>query len=186
MTSDSQAQYRCIESMIVSLREMRSLRKDEYEKICTKLAQFSSKVSSKPDQCKLVSYCSLLFYPVGSTSVAEYSNPNRSLECLQRALKLADASTTVNPAHAYLFVDLLELYLFFFEKENPVIKIGYIAGLLALTKEQLMTSTSSFNSAELEATKNQFRALLQYIQRQKGTAAGEDIFSSIQAESFMI
>ena len=35
-----------------------------------------------------------------------YQNPQRALECLQRALKLADASTTASASCVYLFVDL--------------------------------------------------------------------------------
>lgn len=47
--------------------------------------------------------------------------PKRSLECLQRALKIADSvmdhSVSIN-----LFVSVLEKYLWFFERKNEEVK----------------------------------------------------------------
>jgi vacuolar protein sorting-associated protein 35 len=99
----------------------------------------------------MVAQAAHLFYPVNQGETMTYSNAQRALECLQRALKLADACTTSNPDHVQLFVDLLEHYLFFFEKKNPLIQHGYITGLVALIKEHLNNLSLASSTAVREA-----------------------------------
>lgn len=43
------------------------------------------------------------------------------LECLQRALKIADACMS-SSVHVQLFVDILNEYLYFFEHKNPAVR----------------------------------------------------------------
>lgn len=99
-----------------------------------------------------------------------YSNPQRGLECLQRALKLADACTSTNPGHVNLFVDLLDHYLYFFEKKNPSITGNYISGLVALIKEHT-DSLSQFGgsdpSSPVGEAKAHFLQTVGYIKRMK-------------------
>jgi vacuolar protein sorting-associated protein 35 len=180
------SQYRSLESIIGTLLEAKSLRKAEYESMCTKVAQFSAKIVRKADQCRLVMNCAHLFYPVATTrDISIYGNPQRALECLQRALKLADAATAANPAHVRLFIDLLEIYIFFFEHKNPVIKDTYVTGLLALVMEQVnILSGSLSNTPHVEAAKNHYSEVLQSLQRKKTQTGLLELFGSIQVESF--
>jgi vacuolar protein sorting-associated protein 35 len=105
---------------------------------------------------------------------------------LQRALKLADASTTASAAYVYLFVDLLDHYVYFFEKGNPSITEKYVAGLAALIKEHLNTLTpmASGDAAAINDAKAQFDEILRYIQRKResGDAAVAERFSLIQCD----
>ena len=103
-----------------------------------------------------------------------YSNPQRCLECLQRALKLADACTTANPADLKLFVDLLDHYLFFFEKNNPSITGKYLSGLVALVQEHLAGDVSGGG-----ASKAQFHQIVSYIRRKKESKDTEEKFADI-------
>jgi vacuolar protein sorting-associated protein 35 len=68
-----------------------------------------------------------------------YSNPQRTLECLQRSIKLADTLATTDPECVRLFVDLLESYVHFFEENNPVITEVFINGLITLIREHIDT-----------------------------------------------
>lgn len=115
-----------------------------------------------------------------------YQNPKRALECLQRALKLADASTTASASYVYLFVDLLDHYVYFFEKENPSITEKYVTGLAALIKEHLKTLTplASGDAAAINDARAHFDEILRYIQRQKESsdAAVSARFSLIQCD----
>ena len=101
--------------------------------------------------------------------MSNYKNPQRTLECLQRSLKLADASVNSDPCNVYLFVDLLEDYLYFFEQGNPVITDAYITGLVALIKEHLeslngLLGTEAHAVAGVQA---HFFSLCEFIQTKK-------------------
>lgn len=115
-----------------------------------------------------------------------YQNPQRALECLQRALKLADASTTASASYVYLFVDLLDHYVYFFEKGNPSITEKYVAGLVALIKEHLNTLTpmASGDAAAINDAKAQFDEILRYIQkkRESSDSTTAERFSLIQCD----
>ena len=120
--------------------------------------------------------------------VAGYQNPQRALECLQRALKLADASTTASPAHVYLFVDLFDDYVYFFEKRNPLVTEKYVSGLAALIKEHLTTvsPSASADAAAINDAKAQFDEILRYIQKKKESESSSDTaerFSLVQCDA---
>jgi len=182
--TDSKVQGRCIRLLVGTLLSSRTLSKDDYERLITKTAQFSAKVVKKPDQCQLVALCANLFYPTGDISSSRYSNPQRALECLQRSLKLADACTSANPSNVYLFVELLEQYLFFFEKKNPVISHTYITGLVALIKEHI-TNLESFggDSRVIVEAKAQFLEDVRYIKRRKADEGSAELFGPIQIDN---
>jgi len=174
---DSTLQSRCIVAMVGTLLASRSLIKGDHESLVMKVAQYSAKLLRKPEQCGMVAQCSHLFYVVNDDGEVVYSNPPRSLECLQRALKLADACTNTNPANVQLFVDLLEHYLFFFEKKHPSISGNYIAGLVALIKEH---TGGLPDSAESKA---HFLQIVAYIKAKKEKEDSKERFSGIDISS---
>ena len=114
-----------------------------------------------------------------------YSNPQRSLECLQRALKLADACTSTNPAHLNLFVDLLDHYLYFFEKGNPSITGNFITGLAALIKEHSsnLGTFGGTDQSDVADAKRHFSETIMAIKKKKENEATKDKFSSIDVSS---
>ena len=176
--TEEKAQCQSVQAMCGTLMSLQSISKESYESLITKTAQFSAKILNKPDQCKLVALCAHLFYPVGSGGGSKYSNPQRALECLQRCLKLADACTSMNPAHMDLFVDLLEDYVHFFENRNTLITHAYITGLIALIKEHINNNTKSF-TGDAEATKAHFMAVLRYIQQKKEEPESAELFALV-------
>ena len=181
--TESKSQLRCIEFMAATLIALKSLNSQEYEGLITKTAQFAAKVLKKPEQCQLVALCAYLFYPVNESGEGvKYSNPQRALECLQRALKLADACTTANPSHVGLFVELLDHYVYFFEQKNPVITHAYITGLIALIKEHIGSRDSIGDSAVAEA-KSHFAGVVQYIKRRKNDPETAELFGAVQVDS---
>jgi vacuolar protein sorting-associated protein 35 len=184
--TDIQVQQRCIRLMVGTLLASQSLSKDEYESLITKTAQFSAKVPKKPDQCQLVGLCANLFYPTEGANATKYQNPQRALECLQRSLKLADACTSANPSNVDLFVDLMEHYVHFFEKKNPVITHAYISGLAALVKEQL-NNLGSFGGdvRAVSEAKAHFFELIKYIKMKKSDEATSELFGPIQIDGIV-
>jgi vacuolar protein sorting-associated protein 35 len=114
-----------------------------------------------------------------------YSNPQRGLECLKRALKLADACTSANPANLKLFVDLLDHYLFFFEKKNPLITGNYITGLVSLIKEHT-DSHGQFGGVDSSAVgeaKAHFLEVVRHIKRMKGKPESAELFAEIDVST---
>lgn len=170
-------QYRCLISMVGTLMASKSLSKEQYEGFITKTAQCSARMTKKQEQCHLVALCAHLFYPVGSSiGLEKYSNSQRALECLQRCLKLADASTATNPAHVKLFVDILEHYVFFFENGNASVTHGYITGLVALIREHL----SSLPGGEaLSEASTHFDQVTRYILKKKEETDSKQLFAPV-------
>lgn len=178
-SGDSRLQSRCIVAMIGTLLDCRSLSKEDYESLIMKTAQYSAKMLKKPEQCAMVAQCAYLFYVVGKDDVVVYSNPQRGLECLQRALKLADACTNTNPGNVELFVDLLEHYLFFFEKGHPSVTGNYITGLVALIKEH----TNNLDPSAIGDAKAHFLQVVKYIEKMKEKEESSERFAAIDVSS---
>ena len=175
---DVKCQCRCITSFSGTILALKSVSKENYESLITRTAQFSAKIALKPEQCQLVALCAHLFYPADNGGQSKYSNPQRALECLQRSLKLADACTSANPVCVTLFVDLLEHYLYFFEKKNPLITCAYITGLIALINEHLNSTNAIGNDKEAKA---HFVEVIRYIKKKKmNTSDVSEMFSQIQ------
>lgn len=119
--SDSKSQVRCLTAIIGSLLNCKHFSDEDYEALITKAAQYANKLLKKPDQSRMVTLCSHLFSPrkrtppttgtregegalveVDATEQMGYSDPDRVLECMQRALKVASLS---NPN---IFVEILD------------------------------------------------------------------------------
>ena len=98
--------------------------------------RYAAKLLKKPDQCRMVTLCSHLFWAGKATDAKHYHDPRRVLECLQRSLKIADVCMS-SSMHVHLFVEILNQYLFYFESDNAVITEKYISGLIALINEHL-------------------------------------------------
>ncbi|EED89796.1 predicted protein, partial [Thalassiosira pseudonana CCMP1335] len=130
--SESKAQIRAITSMVGSLLSCRSFERADYEALITKTAQYAAKLLKKPDQCRMVCVCSRLFYVGGKDDPNGYRNPQRVLECLQRALKIADACSMASSSNIQLFVEILDYYVYYYEIENPAITDKFVSGLIAL------------------------------------------------------
>jgi len=147
--TDSKAQVRAVTSMAGTIINCKRLSGEDYEALITKIAQYSNKLLKKPDQCRMVTLCSHLFWP-DSGKPLEIEGEEREgegrcagvdsgrvLECLQRALKVA---STCSPQ---LFIDILDRYVYYYEKCHPTIQESYLSGLIALTNEQLGTTNET-------------------------------------------
>jgi vacuolar protein sorting-associated protein 35 len=96
-------------------------------------------------------------------------------------LKLADSSTCASAGNVYLFVELLDHYVCFFEERNPVVSEVYITGLVALIREHLDTVipiTAPDISAVSDA-KAHFSEVLQHIKRKKNASETAERFTKI-------
>lgn len=181
--TDTKMQHRCIVCIMGTLLQCLSLSDDGYQGLVTKTAQFSAKMLTKSDQCQLVAQCAHLFYPSEHQHLT-YRNAQRALECLQRSLKLADACVSADSSEIHLFVDLLDHYLFFFEKKCPVISDAYVTGLAALIKEHIGNLSGAMGVASPNVTnaREHYFQIVQAIKEKKSSPETSEHFAPVTVD----
>jgi len=158
--SDSREQLAALTLASATLHHTNHFTAESYDTLATKATQYSARLLKKPDQCRAVAKASLLFTTssahvrhvlpssgdasVDQESYGELANPNeaivagreprRVLECLQRALKIADACKASH-MHLPLFVETLDSYLFHYAGRSPAVSAKYITSLLQLIEQ---------------------------------------------------
>ncbi|KAL8702049.1 MAG: hypothetical protein Q9224_000198 [Gallowayella concinna] len=163
--SDSRAQYQAVCVIAGALHVTRGFSKENYDTLITKCALHGSKLLKKPDQCRAVYLASHLWWAIEIPAKGEedaknlYRDGKRVLECLQRALRVADAcmDTAVS---VELFVEILNRYVYYFDQQNEMVTTKYLNGLIELIHSNLQ---SNQESSALEAPKRHFQRTLDYI-----------------------
>ncbi|KAF9622840.1 hypothetical protein IFM89_034075 [Coptis chinensis] len=172
--ADSKAQVTAIHLIIGTLQRMNVFGVENRDTLTHKSTGYSAKLLKKPDQCKAVYACSHLFWVDDQDGVKD---GERVLLCLKRALRIANAAqqmanvTRGSSGPVTLFVEILNKYLYFFEKGNPQITSAAIQGLVELITTEMQSDTTTPDpSADAF-----FSSTLRYIQfqKQKGGAMGE-------------
>lgn len=120
--SDSKAQFQAVCVIASTLHQTRGFGRENYDTLITKCALHGSKLLRKPDQCRAVYLASHLWWatPIAATEESEenlYRDGKRVLECLQRALRVAD-SCMEQATSIELFVEILDRYAYYFEQQN--------------------------------------------------------------------
>jgi vacuolar protein sorting-associated protein 35 len=185
--SDSRAQFQAVCIMASALSTTRNFGRENYDTLITKCALHGSKLLKKPDQCRAVYLASHLWWKTEIRVLGDedpkdlYRDGKRVLECLQRALRVADAcmDTAVS---VELFVEILNRYVYYFDQENEAVSIApnlnvpadgettltwspqvttkYINGLIELIHSNLATNEAQ---SSLENPKKHFQRTLEYI-----------------------
>ncbi|EWC47353.1 hypothetical protein DRE_00321 [Drechslerella stenobrocha 248] len=163
--SDSRAQFQAVCIIAGALHSTRNFSKENYDTLITKCALHGSKLLKKPDQCRAVYLASHLWWAVEIPARDEedgkplYRDGKRVLECLQRALRVADncmdAAVSIE-----LFVEILNRYVYYFDQQNEAVTVRYINGLIELIHSNLSNNS---DSAANESPKAHFERTLEYI-----------------------
>ncbi|KAF3974796.1 hypothetical protein CMV_001903 [Castanea mollissima] len=172
--ADSKAQVTAIHLIIGTLQRLNVFGVENRDTLTHKATGYSAKLLKKPDQCRAVYACSHLFWVDDQDGIKD---GERVLLCLKRALRIANAAqqmanvTRGNSGPVTLFVEILNKYLYFFEKGNPQITSAAIQGLIELITTEMQSESTAPNAAS-DAF---FASTLRYIQfqKQKGGAMGE-------------
>ncbi|CAG8480104.1 14921_t:CDS:10 [Acaulospora colombiana] len=160
--SESRAQFQAITLIIGTLQTMRVLSLESYDRLITKCALHGSKLIKKPDRCRAVYLSSHLWWAtetegrLNKPGEEPYRDGKRVLECLQKALKIAD-SCVDSVTNVELFIEILNRYIYYFEKKNDAVTVKYLNGLIDLINTNLTNMdnpdqhpTSSTSSALVE------------------------------------
>lgn len=130
--SDSRAQYQAVCCIAGALHNTRNFGRENYDTLITKCALHGSKLLKKPDQCRAVCAASHLWWgtevrsrddtdkPAEDPNADLYRDGKRVLECLQRALRVADACMDA-AVSVELFVEILNRYVYYFDQENEAV-----------------------------------------------------------------
>ncbi|KAI9796259.1 MAG: Vacuolar protein sorting-associated protein 35 [Piccolia ochrophora] len=163
--SDSRAQFQAVCVIAGALHGTRSFSKENYDTLITKCALHGSKLLKKPDQCRAVYLASHLWWAVEIAANGEgdgnllYRDGKRVLECLQRALKVADACMDASVS-VELFVEILNRYVYYFDQQNEAVTTKYLNGLIELIHSNLQANQES---TSLDNAKRHFQRTLDYI-----------------------
>lgn len=190
--------FELINMIANKLANLRYFNKENYENLITKLTLYGSKLLKKHAQCRAVYYCAHLWwwcdlFIEGSSPTVEVNPPDeeaalyrdakRVLECLQKALRVADSC--MDPYLSLkLFVEILNRCLIFNIYGNHLIDSRYINGLIDLIRtnlENFRDDNASKDDDDHESRLfNQIQAYfhrtLHYIEEQKYS---EDRFQDI-------
>ncbi|XP_050388036.1 vacuolar protein sorting-associated protein 35A-like isoform X1 [Argentina anserina] len=172
--SDSKAQVTAIHLIIGTLQRMHVFGVENRDTLTHKATGYSAKLLKKPDQCRAVYACSHLFWVDDQENMKD---GERVLICLKRALRIANAAQQMSSAtrgstgSATLFVEILNKYLYFFEKGNPQITVASVQSLIELINTEMQSDSTPAEPA----TSAFFASTMRYIQfqKQKGGAVGE-------------
>jgi len=172
---DSRAQSSAMTLISATISSMGGFSQEHYETLATSATQYSAKLLKKPMQSRAVCLCSRLFWPVVGSE--DNRNPKRVLECLQRALKIADACKVSN-AHTPLFVEILEAYLWHYNQRNELVTTAYLTSLMQLIDQHLAEESGTEQPGDTYRTR--------YANVQKHIAAkiaeGAEGYSELQAQ----
>nr|pir vacuolar protein-sorting protein homolog A_TM017A05.7 - Arabidopsis thaliana [Arabidopsis thaliana] len=179
--SDSKAQVTALQLIIGTLQRMQVFGVENRDTLTHKatgadkgkliLLQYAAKLLKKPDQCRAVYACSHLFWLEDRETIQD---GERVLLCLKRALKIANSAQQVantargSTGSVTLFIEILNKYLYFYEKGVPQITVESVESLIKLIKnEESMPSDPSAESF--------FATTLEFMefQKQKEGAIGE-------------
>ncbi|ORY60275.1 vacuolar protein sorting-associated protein 35, partial [Pseudomassariella vexata] len=163
--SDSKAQFQAVCVIASALHQTRNFGKENYDTLITKCALHGSKLLRKPEQCRAVYLASHLWWatPIVATEETDeglYRDGKRVLECLQRALRVAD-SCMEQATSIELFVEILDRYVYYFDQQNESVTTKYVNGLIELIHSNL--STNQQDSASVENSKRHFKHTLENI-----------------------
>ncbi|KAF9112984.1 Vacuolar protein sorting-associated protein 35 [Mortierella sp. AM989] len=199
--SESKAQFQAITLMVGTLQTTSCFNVDHYDTLITKCALHGAKLLKKPDQCRAVYTCSHLWWGTmivrqqdnGTEAVQPYRDGKRVLECLQKALKIAD-SCMDSVTNVELFVEILNRYIYYFEKQNEAVTVKYLNGLIDLINTNLGNMENpdqhppSSNSSSLlendpasisEYVMAHFRNTIYHLERRKN--AGDEKYAELDA-----
>ncbi|CAL0331926.1 unnamed protein product [Lupinus luteus] len=172
--SDSRAQITALHLIIGTLQRMHIFGVENRDTLTHKATGYSAKLLKKPDQCRAVYACSHLFWIDDRDNIKD---GERVLLCLKRALRIANAAQQMSNAargstgSAVLFIEILNKYLYFFEKGIPEITVASIQSLIELIMNELQSDSATADPAMDAFLASTMRYI--HFQKQKGGAVGE-------------
>ncbi|KAK3085900.1 hypothetical protein FSP39_010235 [Pinctada imbricata] len=168
--SDSKAQLAAITLIIGTLEQMSCFGDENHEPLRTQCALAASKLLKKPDQCRGVSTCSHLFWSGKSTAQeGELRDGKRASDCLKKGVKVANQCMD-SSVQVQLFVELLNHYIYYYERGNDQVTIQVLNQLITKIKDTLPSLEAN---EETEQINKHFQNTLEHLQVQRDSTDRE-------------
>ncbi|XP_055917939.1 vacuolar protein sorting-associated protein 35 [Eupeodes corollae] len=146
--SDSKSQLAAITLIMSTFEQMTCFDEENAEPLRTNCALAASKLLKKPDQCRGVVSCASLFWS-GKKNGEEMRDEKRTLECLKKGARIASQCLDTG-VQVQLYVELLNHYLFYFERGNSLITVAMLNQLIAKVNEELPNLEPSEETKQIE------------------------------------
>jgi vacuolar protein sorting-associated protein 35 len=146
--SDSKSQLAAITLIISTVEQMTCFSEENAEPLRTNCALAASKLLKKADQCRGVVTCASLFWS-GKKDNEEMRDEKRTLECLKKGARIASQCLDIN-VQVQLYVELLNSYLYYFERGNSQITVSMLNQLIAKINEELPNLDKSEETKQIE------------------------------------
>ncbi|XP_004535860.1 vacuolar protein sorting-associated protein 35 isoform X2 [Ceratitis capitata] len=146
--SDSKAQLAAIMLIMSTFEQMTCFSEENAEPLRTNCALAASKLLKKPDQCRGVVACAALFWS-GKKNGEEMRDEKRTLECLKKGARIIAQCLDVG-VQVQLYVELLNHYLFYFERGNSLITVAMLNQLIAKINEDLPNLESTEETKQID------------------------------------
>ncbi|KAK5647170.1 hypothetical protein RI129_002062 [Pyrocoelia pectoralis] len=171
--SDSKAQLAAITLIVGTLEQISCFGEENAEPLRTQCALAASKLLKKPDQCRGVATCSHLFWSGKSlaSNREETHDGKRVVECLKKGLRIAKQCMDIS-VQVQLYVELLNHYIYFFEKGNDQISVQILNQVVGKIKEELPNLESSDETDQI--TKH-FNNTLEHVRSRMESPESENI-----------
>lgn len=170
--SDSKAQLAAISLIIGTLEQMSCFGEENHEPLRTQCALAASKLLKKPDQCRGVSTCSHLFWS-GKSKVmeGEMKDGKRVTDCLKKGVKIANQCMD-GSVQVQLFVELLNHYVYYYEKGCEQVTVQVLNQLISKIKETLPSLEAN---EETEQINKHFQNTLDHLRLKKDNPETEGV-----------
>ncbi|XP_046683353.1 vacuolar protein sorting-associated protein 35 isoform X3 [Homalodisca vitripennis] len=146
--SDSKSQLAAITLLVASFERMSCFGEENAEPVRTQCALAASKLLKKPDQCRGVATCCHLFWSGKTTSGEEIHDGKKVVECLKKGVRIASQCMDMS-VQTQLFVELLNHYLYFYEKGNDQVTIAVLNQVISKIREELPNLESNEETEQI-------------------------------------
>lgn len=148
--SDSKAQLAAIMLIVATFEQMSCFSEENHEPLRTQCALAASKLLKKPDQCRGVATCAHLFWSGKSLASGgqEIRDGQRVLECLKKGVRISNQCMDTS-VQVQLFVELLNHYIYFYEKGNDQVTVQMLNQLIGKVREELPNLEASDETEQI-------------------------------------
>lgn len=146
--SDSKSQLAAITLLIASFERMSCFGEENAEPVRTQCALAASKLLKKPDQCRGVATCCHLFWSGKTVTGEEIHDGKRVVECLKKGVRIANQCMDLS-VQTQLFVELLNHYVYFYEKGNDQVTVQMLNQIINKIREELPNLESNEETEQI-------------------------------------
>lgn len=163
--SESKCQLAAITLIIGVFEKLSCFGEENAEPVRTQCALAASKLLKKPDQCRAVATCSHLFWSGKTINNEPLKDGKRVLECLKKGCRIANQCMD-SSVQIQLFIELLNHYIFFFERGNEFVSVDMLNQLISKIRDEL---SNLENNDETQQISKHFNNTLSHLKNRMDT-----------------